>query len=353
MNLYCKKEVRMKKILSILLIALTVLSLCGCDKIRKEEEKPEEPEVVETKAVKFAVTIDRGNGITKDFSVESESDNLLDILKIIKDGGLLEYDITGSGINALDGLKTEGNSKWVLYINDKVYEGDLNTLKITEKDKVLFLYETTEPEQVVDIVGGWEINEDYTVKLSKDEEAIFNEITDEVTGVTYTPIRVVATQAAVGVNYAFLAKGVSSTQVPETNFYIMVVYKDLDGSCELKAINKIDIPDMQTMEYSDNVFLKSWMVIRPEEGTKLKDKNIQKSFEKVMEGYEGLDVCPLELLARQLVAGNNYIALCYGQTVTLDPIGDLYILEWYEDLQGNVSITRLENLNLQYYVAGE
>ena len=344
----------MKKLLIVLFSLLMILSLCGCQKVKEEEtEEISEEEIAEAEKEQISITIDHGNGVTKDFSMKSDSDLLIDALSAIKATGMLEYEIKGSEILSMDGFESNDESGWVLYVNDETYEGDIEKMKFKEGDKILFVYETKPIETMPQLLGGWMINEDYKEKLSNDEKKIFESITSEVIGVNYVPVRVIATQAASGVNYAYLAQGISMTDPVELNYYIMVVYKDLDGSCEVKAINKIDIPDMMTMENSDPVFLRSWMVIKPDEKDTLKNKEVLKSFNKAIEGHDGLVLTPIELLASQLVSGTNYIALCHGETVTLDPVSDLYIVEWYEDLNGKCSITRIENLNLQYYVAGE
>ena len=342
----------MKKTLTVLLSILMIFALFGCQKAKEEEPEEVVEEVEETVTYHVQFTIDHNNGITKEIVIQSESLKLMEILEELKNKDVLKYEIKDGQITSLDLLDTKSNSRWVLYINDAVCE-DVSSVEIKESDKIRFVYETEELTPVIDILGGWLINEDYDQKLSEEELKIFEDASLGMSGVGYVPIRIIATQASVGVNYAFLAQGTTISAVPEINYYIMVVYRDLDGSCEFKAINRLDIPDMQTREGSDSVFLKSWMVIRPADDAKFKNKTVQKSFEKVIKNYEGLDIYPLELLATQLVSGTNYLALCYGQTVTLDPIGDLYILEWYEDLTGKTSITRIENLNLQYYVAGE
>ena len=76
-------------------------------------------------------------------------------------------------------------------------------------------------------------------------------------------------------------------------------------------------------------------------------------FNDAVKGLTGVGYDPIQVIATQLVSGTNYKALCYGTTVTEKPVGDLYIVDWYEDLQGNASISKVESLNLAYYVAGE
>ncbi len=340
----------MKKTLTIFLL---VLLLCGCQKNEKKEEtKPEEEpvpvEVQEPEKKLYPVLIDDGQG-EQIFEAESEDDLLLNVLKAAG----ISFDIKGNVIDSLQGQTADPSSKWVLYLNKALYEGDIEKLRISEGDEVRFVYETTQAQIDENEPQGWIINTGYREKLSKDEKEVFAKAAEEITGVTYIPVRVVALQSLSGVNYAYLVQSKSVSGDSQPDWYISVIFKDMENYCELKALNKINIPDMQTREESDPVFLKSWMVIRTEDKAELPDKEVQKSFAKAIEGWDGLDLSPVELLASQTSKeGSDYIVLCYGETVTLDPIGDLYILEWH-DQKGQTSITRLENLNLQYYVAGE
>ena len=52
---------------------------------------------------------------------------------------------------------------------------------------------------------------------------------------------------------------------------------------------------------------------------------------------------PVALLATQVVTGTNYKALCTGNDK------NLYVLTWYKDLKGNVSLTSNECVNIGAY----
>jgi len=76
-----------------------------------------------------------------------------------------------------------------------------------------------------------------------------------------------------------------------------------------------------------------------EDGTITDD--LQKLFDKAVGSLTGATYKPEKLLETQLVSGTNYKFLAEQTTVTADPTTKKVIVEIYEDLQGNVSITNI------------
>ena len=64
-------------------------------------------------------------------------------------------------------------------------------------------------------------------------------------GATYKPIALLGTQLVSGTNYALLAFGTPSTKelVNNTNtgVYILTLYEDLHGTCEIVSSSYIDL----------------------------------------------------------------------------------------------------------------
>ena len=67
---------------------------------------------------------------------------------------------------------------------------------------------------------------------------------------------------------------------------------------------------------------------------------------KGLDGLIGVGYEPVALLGTQVVAGTNYAVLCKGQVVAPDAEPFWTILYLYEDLTGNVSILRFQNVTL-------
>lgn len=61
---------------------------------------------------------------------------------------------------------------------------------------------------------------------------------------------------------------------------------------------------------------------------------------------DGVDYEPIRVLGTQVVAGMNYAFLARGTTVTAEPVIQWYVLVAYQDLDGNVSLTSVQPIEL-------
>ena len=352
----------MKKIITLLMALLMVVTLSACNK--KEETPAAEEEEIVDNAIHFSLSVE-ALGSEEGLEISSaDEDNLLKILEGTIGSNILNCTIENGAFTSINGVDTKDGSKFEVYVNDTLYTDDLTKLTVKEGDVIRVVHVPVAVEAVptqenndnvaaADALGGWQIHEYFEDRITKDQKEIFDDAAKELVGVGYVPLRVLATQIVSGTNYAFLCQGITITGIPEVNYYVVVVYHDLDGTNEVKAINKLDVPNVETKEDSSENMLGAWMIIQPDEKEKLSEKDLQASFEKAAKKWTGLDLIPMQVLASQIVNGINYMALCYGKTVTEKPVGDLYLVQWYEDLQGNASISSVKNINMAYYVAGE
>ncbi|MBQ1482058.1 MAG: hypothetical protein IIZ28_00660 [Erysipelotrichaceae bacterium] len=349
----------MKKVMIVLMALLMIVGLSACNK--KEETPAEE---VQDTGIHFSLDIDTGNGVSEGLQIATDGeDKLLNILSGTLSGNILTYTVEKGVFTSVNGVDTSDGSKFEVYVNDGLYGDDVDKLTVKDGDVIRIVHvpvtvETaTVPETAdtpaADDLGGWEVHEYFEERIKEDQKKIFEDAAKDLTGVGYLPLRVLATQIVSGTNYAFLCQGLTVTAIPDVNYYVIVVYSDLDGTNEIKAINKLEVPNVETKEETSENMLGSWMIIKPDDKDKLSEKDLQKSFEKAAQKWVGLDLIPMQVLASQVVNGTNYQALCYGKTVTEKPVGDLYLVQWYEDLNGNASITFVKNVNMAYYVAGE
>ncbi len=347
----------MKKIFAVLLSVLMVISLAACTK--KTEEKTEEEPVPEEPRTQFHLDVDFGNGISESLEIASEvSDNFLECVKNL---GPVMGDIyyENGKITGVKDKMAENGARWELYVNDQLYEDDVTKLTVNTGDAVRLVYvQGEEPEaNIGDItdstLGGWQTYETYEDRMKDKELKIFDKAMEGIDGVAYVPLRLLASQPVSGMNYAFLAQGVTVTAVPSVDYYIIVIYVDTEGNEDIKAINKLSVPDVEIREEGSDSLISSWMIFKTSDDEKISDSKIQKSFEKAVSQQKDLKILPLQLLATQLVSGTNYMALCYGEAAEDASKGDLCIVQWYEDLSGSVSLSDIRYLNLAYYIAGE
>lgn len=75
-------------------------------------------------------------------------------------------------------------------------------------------------------------------------------------------------------------------------------------------------------------------------------KEAKDAFGKAMEGLTGVSYVPVALLGTQIVAGTNYSILCRSTVVYPGAETTYAIVYIYEDLEGQASILRIQNLEL-------
>ena len=347
----------MKKILTILLSLLLLLSISSCS-------KNEEPEKEEEESFSFSLSVE-GSQNDQSYSIKSFDEHFIEALSSLKTSGNFTYEIQDGRFIMVNETKETQTSYWQIYVNQEIYEEDINELIIKDGDQILLHYVDHQEEPLTEnnvesqdihepvLVGDWQTYETFEASLKKEDEELFNKAVEEVTGVSYLPVRLLAGQTVSGFNYAFLAQGTIMSALPETNYYIIVIYKDLEGNCEIKAINQLEIPYIETKENESENLLGAWLIYQVDETSTISDDSLQASFEKAVQDYEELSLIPVQVLGSQLVNGNNYMALVYGKTKEEKPKGDLYLLTWNQNLLGESEILELKGLNLAYYIAGE
>ena len=347
-----KQEVTMKKIITLLFVLLMLISMTGCKK--KEEPKEE----VDT-SKHYEIKIIDNNAAESGANIATESEVLSAVLEEIAKIGMLKYETEkgddGWYISSVNDVKADDKGNWAVYLNSELCKQGIDKVTLKDGDLIEIVYipaaANAQPE-TTPMVGGWTTYEKTSEMLGDDEKEVFAKGLEGLTGVGYEPIRVLAMQVVSGKNYAFLAKGTLVTAEPETDYYIITVYEDLDGKCEFKAINKIDVTNLETTTGKNEQLLGGWTVISGGKPGYFSEEKIQDSFDKAVKDKKDMVFSPIQLLATQLVAGTNYLALCFGK-VTDGSDADVYFVRWYEDLQGNSTLDSVETCNLQYYITGE
>ena len=85
------------------------------------------------------------------------------------------------------------------------------------------------------------------MKLDEKTQKIFDEASEKLTGTTYYPLTVLATQQVSGTNYAVIAYGTPSVKElvndSTTGVYILTLYQDLKGTSEIVSSSYIDLSE--------------------------------------------------------------------------------------------------------------
>ena len=334
----------MKKLLTFLLAGMLLVSLSAC----KEKTK------------KIIVNIygsgqDAPSVYTSDLKVET----IKDVLDTMSSPDLFEvtYEETAEGlvitsIRSIAGTYDSKDAAWSIEKNNQPIANTIDKETVNDGDVIDIRYSEPEEKKEEPLLGGWQLFDKFNVVLTQEEKEIFEKATAEMLSVKYEPIRVIATQIVNGTNYAYLVAQSKVVENPTKEFYIIKIYKDLEGNVDFKAINKLD-PTSIVAKDAQEQLMGGYEVEGPDNSGILLDENAQSSFNKAAEAYVGVNLQPVQLLASQIVNGTNYIALCKGQTVSEKPVNGIYIVTWHADLNGDGQITDVALLDLAYYTTGE
>ena len=334
----------MKKLLTLLIAGMMLISLSACQK----------------KTKKVIVNIygsgqDAPNVYTSDLKAET----IKDVLDGMSSPDLFEatYEETAAGlvitsIKSVAGTYDAKEATWQIEKNGQPIVSSIDKETVADGDVIDIRYSVPEEKKEEPLLGGWQLFDKFNVVLTQEEKEIFEKATADMLSVKYEPIRVIATQVVNGTNYAYLVAQSKVVENPSKEFYIIKIYRDLEGNVDFKAINKLD-PVSVVAKNQQEQLAGGWEVAGPDNSGILLDENAQASFNKAVEAHTGVNLQPIQLLASQIVNGTNYIALCKGQTVSEKPINGIYIVTWHADLNGDGQITDVALLDLAYYTTGE
>lgn len=289
-------------------------------------------------------TISGQIGSTQDGFIQSESGDLLPGTEENSQDVIDES--TKESLNDLIGQITAALGGTTASSEDAVVSEEV------ENDLISALTEEGADDGQAMIPGGWSVNTEFTSQLSKEEEELFKKAESTLAGGAYKPVAVIATQLVSGTNYAYLCLGAPEAEGQEASWYICALYQDLEGNVTTMSIQSIDLTDIQIMGNIYNPdFVGSWTPNVPEGDAKVLPDEAQAAFEAATTDYVGVEYKPIALLGTQVVAGLNYKILCYGTLVTSEPVTSWYVIDIYQDLQGNCSISDVQLFDFSEYIS--
>lgn len=206
--------------------------------------------------------------------------------------------------------------------------------------------ETNTEKQEKPVLGGWNINSEVTtVVITKDAQEAFEKAMAQYNGIEMEPVVLLAKQVVSGTNYSFLAK---SKNANEPQWFITIVYNDLQGNAKISSAEAIDISDIKVTDKLPENLLGAWQLMPVSNAVTLPEEIWNKFFE-ANEAHVGINLNPLALLATQVVSGQNYLILCLGNASTQNPIEALYVATLYVDTQGKAQITNVDIFDVLAY----
>ena len=342
----------------------------------------------QNKAKTFRVSVldDAGNNYV--YGAQTKSDSLIEALYDVQKTLGLSFEMEEDEISVINGLKTDEDSHWELSINGEKSDAKLMDITVNDGDDIVFTYvsekkeevpeqkpeipetKPEEPEQKPDETPAekpeekpeekqdtaeedWQTYTEYTQILDKGEEEIFYEGIEGLDGVSYEPVRVLTTRLVSGMNYVYLAKGQKLNVPDDVGYYVIVIYRDTDNTCEAKSVNKLEVPNIMIKKNIEENDFTSMLTIKEYDKKVTLPKGVKESFDKAVKTLTSVTYEPIQILAVNVSDGTDYMALCLGKTTTEKSHSDIYLLNWHEDSSGNCSVNKLDPVDLNYYTAGE
>lgn len=200
------------------------------------------------------------------------------------------------------------------------------------------------------LLGGWTINSDYVPVLTEESEKAFQDALVGYTGMNLKPVTLLATQVVAGTNFLYLCQGEAVTAEPHPGWYLVVVYRDLEGKAQFSSVEKLNVTDLKTTEKTPEANLAGGWTLMPPSNTVTLSEEALSAFNQATVGYTGVTLSPLALLATQVVAGKNYMIFCHGTMVTAEPLDSLYIATVYVNPEGKAELSDVQQLDYLAYL---
>ncbi len=201
-----------------------------------------------------------------------------------------------------------------------------------------------EPDNGGVVLGGWEVYGGEAATLPEDVQKAFDTATETLTGAEYIPVALVGEQVVGGMNYKIICRQIPSVaELAEDagTYQVVEIYNDFEGGATITSIRDFDLtaytdgagykPDTEPIDGGWGTPADYSQAVIPE--------NAQAAFDKATADLEKGKLTPAALLATQVVAGTNYMFVCYGSVGVDEPGTYVQIVVVYEDLDGNASIT--------------
>ena len=210
------------------------------------------------------------------------------------------------------------------------------------------------------LAGGY--TEPKSMQMTDEAKKAFDKATETLTGMSYEPLLLVGSQVVAGTNYRIFCKATASTEGTDQRYAFLTIYADLKGNATVSEINELGAAEEETESATEasetdteSEKFESTEETAPAEivggWTKADSSKITKEhkalFKKATEKLAGATYEPVALLETQVVAGTNYRFLCKITATVPDAKPYYAIVELYEDLQGEVSITDTKDSGIE------
>ena len=184
-------------------------------------------------------------------------------------------------------------------------------------------------EAPVNLPGSWQLND--SVAMTTESQALITKALKGLTGANYTPVAYLATQTVAGTSHLFVCRGSLVVPNSEETWALVTVYEDLKGGVTIGNITRSNIPTHV------NGLADGWSAPDSPDIT----KDLRKAIKKAAKEYGGVEIAPVAVLAKQVVAGTNYTVLARVTPTANGASTSWALVTLYVDLKGDAEITNV------------
>ena len=231
-----KEEITMKKVFAIMMIGILAVSMTACGQAAQSGESQE------TTAAAEETTVETPEEAISGGYIDAASPVVTDEVKALLDKETQEL----TGVSYVP----------VAYVSSQVVAG-MNHLVLCKATTVTADPITTYALVTIyeDLNGGAEITdirnsdaqapadseepmdgaaaEPASPEVTADAKDALTKATELLTGATYEPVALLSTQVVNGTNYTMLCKITTVTEKPQTDYAVVTVYANSDGTAEI------------------------------------------------------------------------------------------------------------------------
>lgn len=198
-------------------------------------------------------------------------------------------------------------------------------------------------------VGGYVVaTDEIASQLTSEQTESFAKAMEGYTGLNLTPVAALGTQVVAGQNTAYLCQGTTVTAEPKTDWYVVVVYQDLEDNSSITSANKIDIPNVKTTDKVESGLAGGWQLVPNTSNAVVLPAEALGAWAKASDASKVETLTPVAVLGTQVVAGTNYLAL--ASSTDAKGTTTLYSVTLYADLEGGGTFTDESLFDLLAYV---
>lgn len=122
-------------------------------------------------------------------------------------------------------------------------EGESEITKVTDFDFTKYVNKNISLNMDI-LTGGWQtIIPGKPIMLEENIQSYFDEVTENITGISYFPITILATQDKEGINYAILSYGRLSNSDVAEGIFILTIHVDEENKPKMISSAAVDLKD--------------------------------------------------------------------------------------------------------------